>query len=249
MTGNKRNKQKKKRNKDLYKYISLSVIIVYIIFIFCQYIGKLNFFKPFMIKSSLLEPFILLLTIIISFLGILYSNYYENRRQVIQAAEWRKKLLEFEQKDRYNFYDLFVLLSFINPFQEDDECSIDGEINEIIKKIVEIEYYIGKEFTGNFNKDMSADEFFSFENNLKEKIKKQYKNIDSIRSNIYTKVYGEDYSKDKNNLYDIGVNYDRNIIDRLRGKDDILFKNSLLMKELSHLLLKYNWNDELKPDR
>ncbi|CAM4052946.1 hypothetical protein [Catellicoccus marimammalium] len=127
--------------------IVLGFIVIAITSIF---ISKVSIF----INKNLVEPFILTLTFITAFIGVVYSAELDREAQKHSESSWREKLLEFEQKPYYTIEDLFVLNSFINPYNDNGiDCTINKELIKIAKHYTEDQ----KEADNNNNKTTLFD--------------------------------------------------------------------------------------------
>lgn len=128
-------------------YIALIAISGFSAFV-CIFFSVNYLFKGFILSTggnqqaaaTLTTGSVATLSLLGTFLGILYTSYQNRVQAIHEESSWRKTALELEQKNFYTIKDLIKLNSLFNAYKqkrEDDIFPVDFYINQVIIKILD----------------------------------------------------------------------------------------------------------------
>lgn len=138
---------KVKFNLTTISYIALIAIAGFSAF-GCIFFSVNYLFKGFILSTdgnqqaaaTLTTGSVATLSLLGTFLGVLYTSYQNRVQAIHEESSWRKTALELEQKNFYTIKDLIKLNSLFNAYKqkrEDDIFPVDFYINQVIIKILD----------------------------------------------------------------------------------------------------------------
>lgn len=164
-------------------------------------------------------------SIIVTFLGILYTTKQNRIQKLHSESNWRGRLLDLEKKPFYTTNDLLELNSFINPYHTKND-DLDYLINSAITTILN-NIYLHKDELHEF------DDFYEDVKNSKvaKWTKKMFSN-EKKYNNIFEFEEDIDIKKEKINP---------NVFE---NNTDIYYLNkheTVIIRKCIHALLKNDW--------
>ncbi|WP_283596394.1 hypothetical protein [Ligilactobacillus aviarius] len=199
-------------------FIGLAVYCLYGFFCSCSNTNK-------NIAANLTGVSFTVISIILTFSGILYTTKQNKVQEIHSESNWRGRLLDLEKKPFYTTNDLLELNSFINPYHKKNN-DLDYLINSAITTILN-NIYLHKDELHEF------DDFYEDVKN--SKVPKWTKEIFSNEKK-YDNIFGFEE--------DIDIRKEKINTDIFEKDNDIYYLNkheTVIIRKCVHALLKNDW--------
>lgn len=179
------------------------------------------------------------LSLLGTFLGVLYTSYQNRVQAIHEESSWRKNALELEQKNFYTIKDLIKLNSLFNAYKqkrEGDIFPVDFYINQVIIKILDNHKINLLEMTEFLEMREKIIDSLPKKKRKREKITIPFLYKNSV-TDKFTKTF--DPQKEDSTLFNYDIN-STNMYIALNSEENQVVRKCI------HGLLKNDWDNIIK---